>query len=125
MTPKEILQAALAKLGPNGEVWVQHEYAYDVEGCPCDYFGYDSRAVCWCGIGAIQAVVGGEDKDDDIVPYLDKAITKWLSKHSSDSYDPGVLPPQYYAWQDCKGRNFSDVQSVFKLAIKLAEGDKT
>lgn len=55
-TTKEILIAAKAKIATR-ETWTQDATARDASGKPT--YATDPNAVCWCALGAIQAVVDG------------------------------------------------------------------
>lgn len=54
MKPSEYLRKGLAKLGPNGEHWIQGDFAQDASGNLV--FSGSRTAHCFCSMGAVQAV---------------------------------------------------------------------
>jgi hypothetical protein len=106
MTVVEILKAAKAKI-ENPDNWTQGFYAKDSDGNTV--FGCNERAVCFCALGAVQAVVG------DLITHNLSANRAW--HYLDDAVRPGY---NRIAVLNDKGTH-AEVLAAFDRAIAEAE----
>lgn len=115
MKVSELLKAALAKLGPNGEHWTQGKYAKRADGTATSNV---TEAVCFCGLGALRAVAFGQIEIGPTQPVGDYVVAKELLTdevgRASGWYD-------YPAYNDQPYRTFPTIRKVFNNAIALVE----
>lgn len=107
MTPKEHLQAALEKLGPNGEHWKQNWLAYDKDGNRV--MERDPAAVSWCLAGAMLATA----TQTESVTGAWNDTKEWDALHAAQK--------SFVQWQDEAGRTFPEVKHLFEKAIAFLE----
>lgn len=84
MKTSEVLKAAKARIA-TPETWTQDVFAKDNEGC--EIMGYSRFAVCFCSIGAIQAVTS-KGRDFGAEYYLNRQtygnIAKFNDSHTHE-----------------------------------------
>lgn len=102
MNAVEILKAAKVKI-ENPADWTQGDFARDKEGRGLGN-GYDSRAVCFCTLGAIEAVTGSDFfRAYDAYDAIDKAASAAGAANYNDNH------------------THTEVLELFDKAIKLAQ----
>lgn len=104
MKPSEALRKGLAKLGPNGEHWIQRDWARDARGTAV--WPTDSRACSFCSGGALKSVVGGNF--DASLKFLQSAVD------GSVAY-----------FNDRTESTFPEIKAMFEKAIALAEAEES
>jgi hypothetical protein len=105
MKASELLKAALAKLGPNGEHWVKKHYAVDNKGHIVSE--RNPYAVCWCSAGALNAV------GKSYSPVWVEAMR---------ALERGMGGVQIVRFNDRSNRKFPSVRRAFERAIHELEG---
>lgn len=104
MTVKEILIAAKAKID-TPEKWAKNAAAYDEHGYPCDR--YEGRAVSWCSLGAIDAVIDPCERHG----------TWWVREALRD-----IVGLSIAEWNDHPDRTHAEVMAAFDRAIEACNG---
>lgn len=106
--PADILRKAKELIEAKG--WTQETFARDISGQPLILEDI-SRAVCFCGYGAVAFAAGLERffhvYQIEAVSYLDEAVK--------------APPREFPLWQDSPNRTREDVILAFDRAIALAE----
>jgi hypothetical protein len=111
MSVADVLKAAKAKIAEDRH-WTQGASARTAGiGVSCD--PCSSHAVSWCVVGAIQAVVGADIRDDE-----DEDDNTGKAYRILDSL---VLEGEITRFNDRPGRTHADVLAVMDAAIARAE----
>ncbi len=109
MKPSEALRKVRELITPKG-AWTQNNWARDADGYGTRPWG--DNAVCWCSMGACDAVMHNEGREDyvgqgsGLYIWLDKAVAEWPSDFNDMTY-----------------RAQSEVLDAFDRAIALAEAE--
>lgn len=101
MKPSTVLLRALAKLGPNGERWIQGSFAKSADGRCVGTRSQD--ATCWCAAGATMAVAD------------------CLSSTIARGYLSFVMDGSISHFNDDKRRRFVSIHKAFLRAIRMAK----
>jgi hypothetical protein len=111
MKVSELLTQALALFGPNGEHWTKETYARDMDNNPVSPV---SKEACrWCALGAIRHCL------------VDVSLRRDFMFKAHDFLQQGipVRVSTRFPWEfnDLPRTTFSDVKTMYQLAIAYAE----
>ncbi len=75
MGTKKIIQQAIDLISDESK-WITNTFARDAEGLMCN--PSDSKAVCWCALGAIQKFCSTESEMNNIM----RCLSNYIYDHS-------------------------------------------